>query len=206
MLIAAVRALEMERSQGLSLYGTNAFHNVWESACAHVSGNEIAAWQSMLPKPLWMSECGTVQEADTLRPDVVTPLTADILLIADAKYYRPIMPPALTGVPGVNDVAKQVWYRQFLAGPAKDRGYAQTENIFLFPGSEGALVRRIGSVDFPAGLETVQAISLNFLQALDAYADYSDRLRTPFLAALREALTPTAFDQATPVEQYENTP
>lgn len=204
MLITAMRTREIERSQGLSLYGTGSFHNVWECACAHVAGNEVEAWCSALPKPSWVSECGKVQEADTLRPDVVTPLNPDTLLIADAKYYRPVMPPALAGVPGVNDIAKQVWYRQYLEAPAKERGYRETENIFLFPGSEGPLVSRIGSVDFPAGKETIQAINLNFLLALQAYSDGSDRLRTIFVNGLRAALGLLDSGEDVPVEQCEN--
>ncbi|WP_286952310.1 MULTISPECIES: LlaJI family restriction endonuclease [Brevundimonas] len=202
-LLAAVRALESERRRGLSLFGTNAFHNVWEAACAHATGNDVDAWLGVLPKPIWRSEGNEEQDALTFRPDVVTPL-GNALLIADAKYYRPVMPPALSGVPGVNDVAKQVWYRQHLAAPANDRGYSKTANIFLFPGTTASPVRRVGSVQFPAGQESVQAFELHFLQALEAYSSGSEQLRTVVLSELIPAVSYREF-KGSAVEQCENT-
>jgi hypothetical protein len=171
MLLATVKALEVERARGLSLYGTSSFHHVWEAACGTVFGNAVREWSSLLPSPLWTALDGSSAMAETFVPDVVIALGGDDgrLLIADAKYYRPMMPPHLGGVPGVNDVAKQIWYKQHLMQAARERGYAKVENVFLFP-ADGALVERIGQVEFPPGKEKVDVVNVDFTSALRVYS------------------------------------
>lgn len=188
MLIAAVKTTEIEQARDLALYGTSYFYNVWEAACGAVCGNEVSSWQMEMPAPIWRSPNGDEKSAETFRPDIVSPLndTHSRMVIADAKYYRPHMPPNLGGVPGVNDVAKQIWYKWYLAKAAKDRGYSSIENIFLFPGSEGKLLKKIGSVEFPDGGDRVEAISLDFMQAIQTYSDQTDRMVKVFKSQLIE--------------------
>lgn len=169
MMMATVRAIEVETARGLSLYGTSHFHHVWEAACAAAFGNEVREWLPHLPRPRWTSASGHVEESDTFIPDLITPVSADELLIGDAKYYRPMMPPALQGVPGVNDVAKQIWYKQALEPEAIRRGYARIENAFLFPADADDL-KLLGHVELPADGERVDAVAVPFMTTLAVYA------------------------------------
>jgi hypothetical protein len=169
MMMATVRSLEMETARGLSLYGTSFFHHIWEAACAAAFGNEVEKWLPHLPKPRWSSADGAFAETDTFIPDLVTPVSKYQLLIGDAKYYRPSLPPKLANVPGVNDVAKQIWYKQCLSDPSLKQGYRSILNAFLFP-ADSAQVSLIGHVELPAGGERVDAIAVPFLPALAAYS------------------------------------
>ncbi|RGP41525.1 Type-2 restriction enzyme BsuMI component YdjA [Altererythrobacter insulae] len=174
MMRAVVAALEIENATGLSLYGTSYFHHVWEAACATAFGNEVAHWLPHLPSPLWTSTDGVATIAPTFIPDLVAPLTSHELLIGDAKYYRASLSPKLIGVPGVNDVAKQIWYKQGLLEEARKRGYHQVQNAFLFPTS-GHKLKLLGRVELPAGGEKVDAVAVPFLQTLAAYSGDAPR-------------------------------
>ncbi|UAJ10051.1 LlaJI family restriction endonuclease [Glacieibacterium megasporae] len=176
MLLAWLTAIDKAESAGLALYGTTSFYDVWEKACALALGNERDQWQIHIPRPKWRSADGREQEADTFEPDIVTRIKDDFgehLLIADAKYYRLAMPPLLQGQPGVNDVAKQLWYQRCLADAARDRGLDRTYNIFVVPGPEHEEgFWSDGQVDL-AGLPetTVKVKRLSGLLALERYAD-----------------------------------
>lgn len=176
MMLATVASVEMETELGLSLFGTSSFHHVWEAACASVFGNDVASWQPFIPKPRWTSVDGHSTAAETFIPDLIAPISASDLLIGDAKYYRPTMPPALGNIPGVNDVAKQIWYKQCLRHEADRRGYTVIQNVFLFPADIGSMAL-MGHVELPSGGERVDAVGLPFMEALAIYA--SDRTGSP---------------------------
>lgn len=169
MMLATVSALEIENSRDLHLYGSTSFHNVWEAACGHVFGNARDDWTGSLPKPVWTSASGSTQTAATFIPDLVTDLAPGELLIGDAKYFRLTMPPSLHGQPGVNDIGKQIWYKQGLSNQAAKRGYSSIQNAFLFPTNDPE-VGNLGWVEMPVGQEAVDAIAIPFLPALAVYA------------------------------------
>lgn len=176
MLLAWLTAIDRAESADLALYGTNSFYDVWEKACAVALGNEREQWQSYIPRPKWQSAHGWEQVADTFEPDIVTRIqdgAGEHLLIADAKYYRLSMPPHLRGQPGVNDVAKQLWYQRCLADAARDQGLDRTYNIFVVPGPEREeAFWSDGQVDLLGLPETtVEVKRLSGLQALERYAD-----------------------------------
>jgi hypothetical protein len=178
MLLAWLSAIKMAVKLRLALYGVNAFYAVWEQACSTALGNERKRWQAYIPEPTWRSAGGQAQTARTFQPDIVTRVGGqggDYLLIADAKYYQLSMPPALSGQPGVNDIAKQLWYERSLADAARMRGFAGIRNIFVVPGPE--CVEHFwsdGEVRL-AGLpeNKVDIKRLSGLHALKAYADGS---------------------------------
>ena len=169
MMLATVQAIETETELGLSLFGTSAFHRIWEVACGSAFGNEVNSWLSSIPSPRWTSANGQFAENDTFIPDLVTPLDQHELLIGDAKYYRPVMPPRLANVPGVNDVAKQIWYKQTLETEALSRGFTTIQNVFLFP-ADLPDISLLGHVELPAGGEKVDAISVPFVDAISIYS------------------------------------
>nr|WP_240962581.1 LlaJI family restriction endonuclease [Sphingobium sp. TB-6] len=192
MLLAWLTAIEKAESANLALYGTSSFYDVWEKACALALGNERDQWQVHIPRPTWRSAEGHIQAADTFAPDIVTRIrdgADEHLLIADAKYYRLSMPPHLQGQPGVNDVAKQLWYQRCLSGAARDRGLTRTYNIFVVPGPEHEEgFWSDGQVDLSGLPETtVKVKRLSGLQALERFADGTaldaERVRAVVMAA-----------------------
>lgn len=191
MLLAIVKALDVEHSRNLALYGTNSFHHVWEAICGTVFGNIIGDWQPFLPCPIWTAMDGAQETTRTFIPDIVVPLEGKHkqLLIADAKYYRPSMPPRLRGVPGVNDVAKQIWYKQHLVPLANERGYTKIQNVFLFPAQQGSLANLVGSVEFPKGGEKIDAVNIDFMLGLKIYASGSRGLQETSRRLLVEILS-----------------
>lgn len=206
IMLATLKAMEVEQSRSLSLYGTGSFHHVWESACSAVFGNDVEHWKALLPKPIWTSSEGASQTADTFIPDLVTHLGNDptALLLADAKYYGPQMPPQLAMQPGVNDVAKQVWYKEHLKPLAEREGYTTIQNVFLFPGDCGKIVR-IGWVEFPLGGERVDAVMMDFMCTLARYADRTGPEQSENLAALADLISGSTAQKADGHEQLEQT-
>lgn len=168
MMLATVQAIEIQTSNGLALYGTSSFHNVWEQACRSAFSDEVSSWLPHLPKPIWTASDGSKQEQSTFIPDLVAPISDRELLIGDAKYYRLSFSPTLMGNPGVNDVAKQIWYKQHLQGVAEERGYTVVQNAFLFP-FDVEEVQLLGGVELPEGGERVDVIALPFLKTLAVY-------------------------------------
>ncbi len=169
MMLATIRSIEIETELGLSLFGTSSFYHIWEVACGRVFRNEVNVWKPLIPSPRWTSADGHTAESDTFIPDLVSPLHHDELLIGDAKYYRPVMPPMLHNVPGVNDVAKQIWYKKCLQDEAKRRGFSTIQNVFLFPADVEEILR-LGHVELPAGSERVDAVALPFIEVLSVYS------------------------------------
>lgn len=192
MLLAWLTAIGKAENSGIALFGTSAFYDVWEKACAFALGNERDQWQASIPNPIWYSADGHARAADTFEPDIVTRIrdgAREHLLIADAKYYRLSMPPNLQGQPGVNDIAKQLWYQRCLADAARDRGLARTYNIFVVPGPEHEDgFWSDGQVEL-AGLPetTVKVKRLSGLEALERFANGSaldpDRVRAVVMAS-----------------------
>ena len=174
----------LEDEQGISMFGTTAFHAVWEKACAAVFGSKLGVplgqlsmnaplapgydrqvrLIDLMEKPKWCGG-GFVREAkDTLIPDLITVARQDgqdWFVIFDAKYYllqleqdRP-----LEGNPGIGDVVKQyiyqLAYRNFIA----DHRITTVKNCFLLP-TEGTEIVSKGTVrlDMLAalGLEDIQ--------------------------------------------------
>lgn len=176
MMLAWLSAFERAKDVGFSAYGTTAFPFVWEDACAIALGNERERWLGYIPRPLWRSVNGIEKAADTFEPDIVTRIRHDDeehLLIADAKYYQLIMPPKLNNQPGVNDIAKQLWYERCLATAAVNNGLTRSHNIFVVPGPEREdCFWSDGQVSLQGLPETTVMIKrLSGLKALERYAD-----------------------------------
>lgn len=191
MLLLALRPVENGLEDGLHLYGTSSFHHVWEAACANAFGNDLARWTQVYPRPTWTAVGGASQTADTFRPDIVIDLRSGEgrrLLIADAKYYDVSMPPALKGQPGVNDVAKQIWYAEHLLPLARGEGYDGVENVFLFPG-RGELLTQTGRVELGGWSRRVDTFSLGLSEALRSYGNRSDGLRRQCHSAISQSLS-----------------
>lgn len=174
----------LEGEQGLCLFGTTAFHAVWERACAEVFGNMLhmsigaipmnaglaAGYEGscrlidLIKKPKWCGADVVLEAGETLIPDIVSISRQggqDWFMIFDAKYYLLQLEKGceLRGNPGIGDVAKQylyqLAYRQFIA----DHGMAVVKNCFLMP-TEGREVVEKGV----ARLEILSALGLEDIQ------------------------------------------
>lgn len=197
MLLAWATGQAAGNGVGLTLYGTTSFQLVWEAACAATLGNERDLWQSEMPAPVWTGISGVSEEARTFIPDIVTSLEkprpeGGWLLVADAKYYRLRMPPGLSGQPGVNDVAKQLWYEEVLGPPARVHGYGQITSAFVLPGADdGRTFWQDGRVALAGlGASKVLVTKLAFLDALRRYVE-GRRLDGEIVkASLRDAVQP----------------
>lgn len=181
MMMALLQEAAVPQAREISLYGTSSFYQVWERACSTLIGNELCQWESHIPRPKWYGAAGESQVVDTFIPDIVRTFESAgerWLLIADAKYYRLRLPPALAGYPGVNDVAKQLWYERCLADQAKARGFNRVANVFVVPGlTDGGRLRAAGAVEL-ANFGTTR-VGVTWLAALPALKDYADGKQLP---------------------------
>ena len=156
-----------------SLYGTNAFHAVWEEACAVAMGNilhkklrDIKVPSGVLSeyyrkrandelidvieKPTWFDSQGYDHKAkESLIPDIVS-IHEDSFYIFDAKYYniRLEVGKNVDGQPGIGDITKQYLYQLAYKRFCKDHGFAmrKVRNSFLMPIEKGNCPIKIGSV------------------------------------------------------------
>lgn len=169
---------------GISMYGTNAFHMVWEKVCADVFDSQLPVplgrlklsvplseefdgkknLLDLIEKPFWQLGGQGRYAKDTLRPDFISVGNfggMDYFVILDAKYYD-IQNAAgmdLTGYPGVGDVTKQYLYELAYRPFIKAHGIRVVKNCFVMP-AEGNEIQRQGKVSLPMlgglGLEDIQ--------------------------------------------------
>lgn len=174
----------LEEDRGFSMFGTTAFHAVWEKACADVFENKLdvhiskiqmnaplaagydGRWKliDLIEKPKW---CGidTVQMAgETLIPDLISINQfdgQDWFIIFDAKYYLLQLEKGrmLRGNPGIGDVTKQYLYQLAYKKFIVDHNIAVVKNCFLMP-TEGNEIIVKGTVKLEMlselGLEDIQ--------------------------------------------------
>ncbi len=156
-----------------SLYGTNAYHYVWQEVCAVAMGNVLhkklcdlslpsgtlrAQYRrranekliDIIEKPLWFDRDGNTHPAsDTLIPDMVS-IKEDAFYIFDAKYYavRSEAGWKMIGQPGIGDITKQYMYQLAYQDfcKAHDFSMQKIKNCFLMPTEAGESLVDIGSV------------------------------------------------------------
>lgn len=121
--------------EGIVLYGTRSFYNVWEVVCQEVFGND-KSYRRKIPKPKWIEyESNTITEVATLIPDI-TYSRRDKFYILDAKYYNIDFDDngqLMNGAPGVSDIGKQFLYENSLE---KTLGHKDIYNAFIYPSQE----------------------------------------------------------------------
>ena len=156
--------------EGLSLYGTNAFHMVWEKACAAVFRNKLrvplrelglsvplaegydgaGTLAELIGRPVWKTQGAVKTAADTLTPDIIAVGQsggADYFIILDAKYYNLQLEPdrELRGIPGVADITKQYLYELAFRPFLKAHRISMVRNCFLLP-AESVQTKKRGVV------------------------------------------------------------
>lgn len=176
----------LEENEGISMFGTNAFHSVWEKVCAEVFDNKLNTTLGQLKlsmplaeqykslrkktlleiieKPVWEGQDTIETAKDTLIPDLISIPKyegADYFIIFDAKYYNIQLEKgkSLQGNPGVGDVTKQYMYQLAYRDFIKAHNIAVVKNCFLMPTEKDEIVKK-GMVKMPMlealGMENIQ--------------------------------------------------
>lgn len=186
------------------MYGTNAFHAVWEKACADVFENKLntpigqlhlnkalaegydkkAKLIDLIEKPMWCGEDTVQRPKDTLIPDLITISQhngEDWFVIFDAKYYLLQLEKGKTlrGNPGVGDVTKQYLYQLAYKKFIQDHNIGVVKNCFLMP-TESTRIISAGN----AKMEMLSALGLEDVQirkipATELFSYYLARKRMP---------------------------
>lgn len=175
----------LEYDDGISMFGTTAFHAVWENVCAEVFDNKLKTTLGKLKmsvplskeyrpddtlieiieKPVWKGpDTEEKKAAETLIPDLISiPKIGneDYFLIFDAKYYnlRLERGKTLSGNPGVGDVTKQYMYQLAYKNFIKAHDIAVVKNCFLMPTEKNEIINK-GT----AKMEMLEALGLENIQ------------------------------------------
>jgi len=140
----------------LSMFGTNSFNLVWESACADAMDNQLqkslgsltlpislkSDYNGKMPlidlieKPLWSMPNKTA--SSTLIPDLVSIVKDNReykFIIFDAKYYNAVLEPGKQpkAQPGIESVTKQYLYQLAYMKFINDHNIKIIRNCFLMP-------------------------------------------------------------------------
>ena len=161
----------LDENDGISMYGTTAYHAVWEKACAEVFDNKLNTILGQLnmtvplaeqyqgkkerhlklidiiEKPIWQGIDTEAKAADTLIPDLISiPCIdgKDWFIIFDAKYYNIQLEKgkSLRGNPGVGDVTKQYLYQLAYKDFIDAHGITKVRNCFLMPTENNEIVKK----------------------------------------------------------------
>lgn len=175
----------LENNDGISMFGTTAYHAIWENVCAEVFDNKLKTSLGKLnmsvplskeytpsdmlieiiEKPVWKGPDTEEKKAsETLIPDLISiPKIGneDYFLIFDAKYYNLRLEKGNTlgGNPGVGDVTKQYLYQLAYKKFIKAHNIAVVKNCFLMPTEKNVIIDK-GT----AKMEMLEALGLENIQ------------------------------------------
>ena len=190
----------LEENDGISMFGTTAYHAVWEKVCATVFDNKLNTTLGQLKmsvplaeeyksksketliniieKPKWKGTDMEEQDAsDTLIPDLISVPQidgVDYFLIFDAKYYNIQLEKgkSLRGNPGVSDVTKKYLYQLAYRHFIKAHNIAVVKNCFLMPTEKDEIINK-GTARMPM-LEALglENIQIRLMPATSMYEHY----------------------------------
>lgn len=175
----------LENNDGISMFGTTAYHAVWENVCAEVFDNKLKTSLGKLnmsvplskeytpsdmlieiiEKPVWKGPDTEEKKASvTLIPDLISiPKIGneDYFFIFDAKYYNLRLEKGKTlgGNPGIGDVTKQYLYQLAYKKFIKAHNIAVVKNCFLMPTEKNEIIDK-GT----AKMEMLEALGLENIQ------------------------------------------
>ncbi|MBE6498053.1 MAG: LlaJI family restriction endonuclease [Methanobrevibacter sp.] len=179
----------------LTLYGTPAYHEIWEAECAYIFGDKLhkrlkdltlpvnlnSKYPSnkklidLIKKPKWIYKNIYPKEAEgTFIPDTVTFHDSEFVIL-DAKYYNlKFTQDNLDGQPGLESITKQYLYELAFKEFIEDHEFKGVKNAFLFP-SYGDKIENKGKVKLDIlsdlGLEDIQVIMLPASKVNEMYLD-----------------------------------
>ena len=115
------------------VFGSTAFHAVWEEVCREVFGKDEREQHKIAP-PEWIFKANEEWKGpeESLKPDIIIK-RPNAYWLFDAKYYLPrVNDKTVYGLPGVGDVTKQFLYQQALQAQG-DQPTPPIHNAFLMP-------------------------------------------------------------------------
>ena len=174
----------LDDEQGVRMYGSTAFHMIWQHACASVFQNRLdtppdclglsrplarrfrnmSRLSDMIDRPVWHGTDTVISAGKTLIPDLISAgheNGTDYFFILDAKYYLLELEAGqpLRGSPGVEDVTRQYLYQMAFHPFLEAQHITRVKNCFLMP-TEGSRIIRKGYVHMDmlhnAGLQDIQ--------------------------------------------------
>jgi hypothetical protein len=148
------------------LYGTTAYHTIWEDMCLWFLGGRNDAIQhgAIASQPVYELDQLTINVGPQL-PDFVR-VEGDQVWIADAKWYRS----SHGELPGLSDVVKQLVYEMSVNSSAQI-----VSNCFIVPHLGGDIVTKMGAIEMrrldqiDSRFPSVAVLSLDWRSACDAY-------------------------------------
>jgi len=158
------------QNDGITMYGIDDFHAVWERMLREVLPGVEGGWNSRLPKPAFRQASNgqlLVQERG-MQTDIVI-RDGTTLKVLDAKYYDAT---SLSNSPGWPDIVKQLFYHLALNSVTDDE--VQTGS-FVFPSQnhgEGPFtqVSIVGRDQAPVdGFPSINCIYLSAVEVMEAY-------------------------------------
>ena len=191
----------LDDNDGISMFGTTAYHAVWEKACAEVFDNKLNTSLSQLKmsvplaeqysdknvkrqklidiieKPIWQGEDTEAKAADTLIPDLISiPCIdgKDWFIIFDAKYYNLQLEKGkkLRGNPGVGDVTKQYLYQLAYKDFISAHGIKEIRNCFLMPTEKTEIVKKGAARMSMLEALGLKNIQIRLIPATELYENY----------------------------------
>lgn len=179
----------------LTLYGTPAYHEIWEEMCARVFADKLHKHLidlklpvelnrkfssnkeliKIIKKPKWYYKGIVPKSVDgTFIPDTVT-FWKDYFIILDAKYYNlKFSEDILDGQPGLESITKQYLYELAFREFIDLHQFKGVKNAFLFP-KYGGEIENKGHVNLEIlhnlGLENIQVIMLPASEINQMYLD-----------------------------------
>ena len=191
----------LDENDGISMFGTTAYHAVWEKVCAEVFDNKLnttlAQLKMIVPladkynsktakrqklidiieKPIWQGEDTEAKAADTLIPDLISIPSVDgkdWFIIFDAKYYNLQLEKgkSLRGNPGVGDVTKQYLYQLAYKDFINAHGIAEVRNCFLMPTEKKDIVKKGCARMAMLEVLNLKNIQIRLIPAAELYDNY----------------------------------
>ena len=162
----------VDTNEHFSMFGTTAYHTIWEDVCKEVLCDMSKEYLQYIPKPTWLN----IQAKDTLIPDVVT-VTDKYFAIFDAKYYDVNIDEnnkKISGQPGIESITKQYLYEQAFRSVGKTDG-KQVVNAFIFPNTEIAIdekPKNKGKVEFSIMCPLLKNLDIVFVHPKTFYKKY----------------------------------
>ena len=179
----------------LTLYGTSTYHNIWESICCEVLGDNLhkrlcdlklpqklnskyrpnEELINIIKKPKWVLNNGNFHEArKTFEPDLIT-FYDDNFIILDAKYYKiKFNEKGLSDQQPLESITKQYMYELAYKEFIELHDFKGVKNGFLFPTYDSQVDNK-GYVELEIlsnlGLENIQVIMLPAREMNHLYLD-----------------------------------
>lgn len=159
----------IDDNDGISMFGTNSFHVIWEKVCSDVFDNQLGislgklkmtvelsesyakdknkALIEIIEKPQWEGSDTVQYASETLIPDLISIYSKDAkdyFIIFDAKYYNLQLEKGkqLRGNPGVGDVTKQYLYQLAYKKFIEAHNFAVIKNCFLMPTESDVIINK----------------------------------------------------------------